>query len=148
MPPSDPSSPGQTAVLRPFVRKRARGRCEYCLTAEVLSGIRCQVDHILPRSRQGATTADNLCLACPACNGHKHARTHAHDPDSSIPVPLFDPRRQRWNDHFAWSSDGTEIIGLSPTGRATIAALKMNDPLIVSARSLWVGIGAHPPRDE
>lgn len=135
-------------ALRDFVRERARGRCEYCLTSEELSGTRCQIDHILPRSRQGATTADNLCLACPACNGHKHARTHATDPESDAQVPLFDPRRQRWSEHFAWSADGTEIIGLTPVGRATVAALKMNDPLIVSARSQWASIGAHPPQDE
>jgi len=52
--------------LRQAVRERARGRCEYCLTSEVLSGIRCQIDHITPHARQGATTAENLCLACVA----------------------------------------------------------------------------------
>jgi hypothetical protein len=133
--------------LRALVRERAGGRCEYCLTSEELSGIRCQVDHIIPRARQGATTAENLCLACPACNGHKHARIQASDPESGDRVPLFDPRHQRWSNHFAWSASGTEIIGLTPTGRATVAALKMNDPLIVGARSLWVGIGLHPPRE-
>ena len=135
-------------ALRDFIRERARGRCEYCLTSEALSGIRCQTDHITPRSRGGATTADNLCLACAACNGYKHARTHASDPESGAEVPLFDPRRQRWNEHFAWSADGTEVTGLTPIGRATIATLKMNDPLIVGARSLWVGMGVHPPRDK
>ena len=135
-------------ALRSVVRERAKGRCEYCLTSEALSGIRCQTDHILPRSRGGTTTADNLCLACAACNGHKHARTHAVDPESGAETALFDPRQQRWNDHFAWSLDGTEIIGRTPTGRATVAALKLNEVLIVGARSLWVGLGAHPPQDE
>lgn len=135
-------------VLREIVRKRARNRCEYCLTSEELSGIRCQIDHIIPRSRLGETVEDNLCLACAACNGHKHARTHAIDPESGVEVPLFNPRRQRWDDHFAWSADGAEITGLTSTGRATIVALQMNDPLIVNARSFWVGLNAHPPRDD
>ena len=135
-------------ALRNAVRERAKGRCEYCLTSEALSGIRCQTDHIIPRSRGGPTTADNLCLACAACNGHKHARTHATDPVSATEVPLFNPRRQQWHEHFFWSTDGTEIIGQTPTGRATIAALKLNDVLIVAARSLWTGMGFHPPRDE
>ena len=135
-------------ALRNAVRDRAQGRCKYCLTSEVLSGIRCQTDHIIPRSRGGTTTADNLCLAGAACNGHKHARTHALDPLSGIEVPLFDPRRQRWHEHFFWSPDGTEIIGQTPTGRATIAALGLNDALIVAARSLWTGTGLHPPQDE
>lgn len=134
--------------LRHVVRERARGRCEYCLTSEVLSGIRCQVDHITPRSRQGTATAENLCLACVACNGHKHARTHARDFVSGEDVPLFHPRQHRWSEHFAWNVEGTTILGLTPTGRATIAALNMNDPLIVGARTLWVGIGAHPPPHE
>ncbi len=132
-------------ALRAFVRERAGGRCEYCLTSEELTGIRCQADHILPRSRQGATTADNLCLACAACNGHKHARTYAADPNSGVEVQLFNPRQQNWDDHFSWSTDGTEIIGLTPAGRATVVALQMNDPLVMGARSLWVGIGVHPP---
>ena len=135
-------------ALRNAVRDRAKGRCEYCLTSEVLSGIRCQTDHIIPRSRGGTTTADNLCLACAACNGHKHARTHAIDPASGAEVLLFDPRRQRWHEHFSWSTDGTEIIGQTHTGRATIAALRLNDALSVAARSLWTGTGVQPPRDE
>jgi len=135
-------------VLRNVVRERAKGRCEYCLTSEMLSGIRCQTDHIIPRSRGGETIADNLSLACVACNGHKHARTHAIDPESGAEVPLFDPRHQRWLDHFSWSPDGTEIMGRTPTGRATIVALRLNDALIVGARSLWAGMGVHPPQDE
>jgi HNH endonuclease len=134
--------------LRALVRDRARGRCEYCQTSEELSGIRCQADHILPRSRQGVSTASNLCLACSACNGHKHARTHAVDPDSDEEVSLFDPRQQKWHDHFAWNEDGTTIMGITATGRATVVALQMNDPLIAGARSLWVGIGVHPPPEE
>jgi hypothetical protein len=139
------ASPESPEALRRFVRERAQGRCEYCLTSETLSGIRCQIDHIIPRARYGATTADNLCLACVACNGHKHARTHAIDPVSGSVVPLFDPRQQSWQEHFVWSTDGTEIIGLTPSGRATIVALHMNDSLILAARALWRGLGAHPP---
>jgi hypothetical protein len=135
-------------ALRSAIRERAKGRCEYCLTAEELSGIRCQIDHIIPRSRGGTTTVDNLCLACAACNGRKHARTHALDPASGLEAPLFNPRQQRWHEHFFWSTDSTEIIGQTPTGRATIAALRLNDVLIVAARALWTGTGLHPPQDE
>lgn len=116
------------------------------MTSEEASGIECQIDHIVPRSRGGQTASDNLCLACVACNGRKYARTVATDPDTGDEVPLFDPRRQNWREHFRWGSDGTRVVGLTATGRATIAALQMNDALIVAARSLWVGMGAHPPR--
>ena len=45
---------------------------------------------------------------------------------------MFHPRRQRWRDHFRW--DGFRIVGLTPTGRATVAALQMNRPLILAIR--------------
>ena len=91
--------------------------------------------------------ADNLCLACAACNGYKRASAHATDPESGEQVALFDPRQQRWHEHFAWSEDGTLIVGLTACGRATAAALRLNHPLIVAARSIWIDTGRHPPKD-
>lgn len=131
--------------LRERVRTRALGRCEYCQTSERVTGLRCQVDHIMPLSQGGATVEQNLCLACSACNGHKQARSAGVDPQTGETVVLYNPRRQEWWQHFAWSDDGAEIIGLTSTGRATVIALAMNDSLSVTARSLWVGMGVHPP---
>lgn len=130
--------------LRDLIRARAEGRCEYCTTSEWLSGLACEIDHIVPRASGGLTEVDNLCLACSSCNGHKHARTHGADPESEIEVSLFH-RRQRWTDHFAWSRDGARITGRTTCGRATIEALKFNNDLIVAARAIWVIIGLHPP---
>jgi hypothetical protein len=62
-------------------------------------------------------------------------------------VRLFNPRRQHWSEHFAWSDDGTLIIGLTPCSRATIEALQMNNPRIVYTRRRWVSVGWHPPTD-
>lgn len=134
-------------TLRGFVRARAKNRCEYCHTSEWLSGLPCEIDHIVPRAKGGRTAADNLCLACASCNGYKQASTHAMDPESGADVTLFNPRLQHWSDHFAWSEDSTTLIGLTPSGRATIDALRLNHPLIVVARSIWVGTGLHPPED-
>jgi hypothetical protein len=103
------------------------------------------VDHIFPRAQGGPTHADNLCFACSSCNGYKQARFRSVDPETGEEVPLFHPRQQMWRDHFAWSQDGTLVIGLTPCGRATIDALHFNHPLIVVARSIWVRIGLHPP---
>jgi len=134
-------------ALRRLVRARAKGRCEYCQISEWLSGLPCKIDHIIPRAVGGPTTADNLCLACASCNGYKRASTHAADPESGEEVALFNPRQQRWQEHFAWSEDGTTIIGLTACGRATVVTLKLNHPLAVAARSIWVGVGLHPPED-
>jgi hypothetical protein len=60
-------------------------------------------------------------------------------------VPLFNPRTQIWTEHFAWSPDGTLIIGLRPIGSATAAALRLNNEFIVVARRFWVEAGWWPP---
>jgi hypothetical protein len=86
-------------------------------------------------------------LACASCNGYKGANTQAVDPESGEQVALFNPRQQRWREHFAWSEEGTTIIGLTAEGRATENALKLNHPLIVAARSIWVSAGLHPPEE-
>ena len=129
------------------MRERAHHWCEYCQASEWLSGQLCQIDHIIPQARGGASTEENLCLACAACNGFKLDRIEAADPESGQTTALYNPRQQRWADHFAWSEDGIEILGLTACGRATVAALKFNRPLAVAARSMWVGIYRHPPAD-
>lgn len=133
--------------LRKLVRERANYRCEYCQSSEWLSGQLCHIDHIIPRDKGGLTVAENLCLACASCNGSKLDFTRAVDPETGETVFLFHPREQDWNDHLTWSEDGTEIIGTTPCGRATVALLRMNRPLAVAARTVWVSVGRHPPRD-
>lgn len=132
--------------LRHLIRQRAGGRCEYCQTSEWLTGLPGEIDHIVPRAHGGPTTADNLCFACSSCNGYKRARESGADSETGQVVPLFNPRRQVWTDHFAWSSDGVRVVGLTASGRATIEVLRINHPLIVAARSIWVSVGHHPPQ--
>jgi hypothetical protein len=86
-------------------------------------------------------------LSCQGCNNHKYNRTRAPDPVSDQSVPLFHPRRQRWADHFAWSNDSTQILGLTPTGRATVEALQLNRPALVNLRRVLVEACEHPPED-
>ena len=70
------------------------------------------------------------------------------DPESQIVVPLFNPRTQRWSEHFSWSVDGLRIVGLTPTGRATVAALHLaDDPDAIEVRSYRIAAGWHPPTD-
>ncbi len=55
------------------------------------------------------------------------------------------PRNQSWSEHFAWKDGGVQIQGLTPSGRATVETLRLNNPYIVPARRLWVLAGWHPP---
>ena len=132
-------------ILRQEVIERARGLCEYCQTSQLIV-IALQIDHILPIALGGQTKIDNLCLACEFCNGHKNDQIQALDPKSNSVQKLFNPRTQIWNDHFQWDETSTIIIGLTPTGRATIEKLRMNDTTIVRAREIWILTGLHPPK--
>ncbi|MFN2219805.1 MAG: HNH endonuclease, partial [Anaerolineae bacterium] len=67
------------------------------------------------------------------------------DTDTGRLAALFNPRTQHWSEHFAWSQEGTRILGLTASGRATVEALRLNNPNIVLARRLWVLAGWHPP---
>ena len=131
--------------LRQQVRERAGHRCEYCLSHQDYIMGRLQIDHILPIAEDGTDDIENLCLACELCNQSKWKQTSAVDPVTQLIALLFNPRRQVWNEHFEWVDSGTKILGLSPEGRATIFALKLNNPLAVRVRSNWVKAGWHPP---
>jgi len=64
-------------------------------------------------------------------------------------VPLFNPRQQRWSEHFGWSEDGLRIVGLTPIGRATAVALQLaDDPVALLVRSYWIQAGWHPPQGD
>ncbi len=61
-----------------------------------------ELDHIRAQKHHGPTTLRNLCLACAPCHAHKGSNAAGYDPEGNGLVPLFDPREDRWADHFAW----------------------------------------------
>jgi hypothetical protein len=134
--------------LRERVARAANHRCGYCRTPECIAGFRLTVEHIISEARGGQTVEDNLWLAWHACNEFKGTRVQARDPVTGRRIRLWNPRRQRWLDHFCWTADGTEIQGLTACGRATVAALHLNRPELLAARWLWVQVGWWPPTDE
>ena len=132
--------------LRALVTERARSRCEYCQTQQDIV-VDMTIDHIRPRIAGGTNEAENLCLCCAGCNSRKQDHATGIDPETITEIPLFNPRRQIWHDHFSWSLDGVEVIGLTSVGRATVARLKLNRPQLLIARRRWVSVGWHPPED-
>jgi hypothetical protein len=115
--------------------------CAYCQSPQILLVSDLEKDHITPKSRGGTDDPANICLACHKCNQHKAAKIDAIDPASGLRVPLFDPGRQIWSEHFRFSNDGSKILGLTATGRATIEALRMNRPLMINLRLKWRELG-------
>jgi HNH endonuclease len=138
-----------SASTRNLVRERAAGLCEYCHAQECWQFVRFTLDHIVPRSAEVNDEPDNLALACRNCNERRSDRCETPDPDGGVMVPLFNPRADHWNDHFAWDSSRTRIVGLTPTGRATIDLLDCNDERhdghAVRIRERDVADGYHPP---
>jgi hypothetical protein len=137
--------PATSAALRRQVLEDAGTRCGYCQSDELLTGIPLSTEHLIPVAAGGQTVRDNLWRSCRPCNELKGAQIHASDPETGEIVPLYNPRTQPWNDHFRWSDDGTLLLGLTPIGRATIAALQLNRPMLRAARRRWVLVGWHPP---
>jgi hypothetical protein len=96
----------------------------------------------------GSETLDNLALACFHCNRRKSNKQTANDPESQTSVPLFNPRSQRWSEHFTWSADGLLIISQTDIGRATLELLELNRERIVEIRRADLEVGRHPPTDD
>lgn len=132
------------AAVARLVEARAGPRCEYCRMDAELQGATFHVEHIVPRARGGSSDPENLAWACPACNLRKSHRITATDPRTGDPAPLYHPRTDRWDEHFAWV--GFELVGLTPSGRATVAGLALNDAKRLRVREAEESIGLFPPR--
>jgi hypothetical protein len=133
------------AAIRRLVTERAAGCCEYCRSQLRFAPQPFSVEHIRPREQGGTTSLDNLALSCQGCNNHKYTKTEALDPISGQVAPLFHPRQQEWLEHFAWNEDYSLVIGITPVGRATVAALKLNRSGVVNLRRILFELGEHPP---
>jgi HNH endonuclease len=130
------------------VRSRANYLCEFCHADERWQYVRFTVDHVLPISLGGSDNLDNLTLACFYCNRRKANHLTGVDPQSQTEVPLFNPRQDRWQDHFIWSMDEVSIEGISAIGRATVATLILNRDRVIPIRVADREIGRHPPIDD
>jgi hypothetical protein len=130
--------------LKEAVFGRAGRRCKYCGAPERVSPSPFSAEHILPESKGGTIDLNNLACSCQGCNNHKSVRMDGYDPETNTVVPLFHPRQHLRREHFAWKDDYTELIGLTPTGRATIAVLHLNREGLVNLRKLLLAAGQHP----
>ncbi len=128
------------AELRRSVRQRARDCCEYCLIPESMTLAVHEIDHVIAEKHGGPTDAGNLALACALCNGFKGSDLASIDPESGAIVPLFNPRRDQWMEHFRLENG--RIEPLTPSGRATARLLQLNHSHRIDERLLLVAAGS------
>jgi 5-methylcytosine-specific restriction endonuclease McrA len=77
-------------VTRRGVLSRDHYTCQYCGATPPRKHL--TVDHVLPRSRGGKTTWENVAAACEKCNGRKGNRTPA---EANMKL-LTQPKRPRY----------------------------------------------------
>jgi hypothetical protein len=142
------STPYIPENVKTRVREAAKNRCGYCQSLQkyVLGVL--EIEHIIPKASGGNDNQENLWLSCRLCNSYKGIQTKATDPISDQTVQLFNPRTQKWSQHFTWSKDGACIIGSTPCGRATVLALQLNNIYAVTVRQAWTSVGWHPPQED
>jgi len=121
------------SAIREAVRQRAGGRCEYCGLHQNASWLQpFHIEHIVPRKHRGADDMANLALACDHCNLRKGSNLSGLDPDTNKLTRLFNPRTDRWKNHF--EADGPHIRGKTDVGRTTEWVLQLNAPERVALR--------------
>jgi hypothetical protein len=135
-------------TIQAQVRQRAKYLCEFCHADEMWQYVRFNVDHVMPLSLGGDDSLANLTLACFHCNRRKTNRLTAIDPESATEVAIFNPRQDKWREHFIWSVDGLLIVGVTAIGRATVVALVLNRERVRPIRAADREIGRHPPFDD
>lgn len=128
--------------LRQVVIERAQSRCEYCRIHQNFSPYTHEVDHLLARKHGGRTELENLALACLPCNRRKGSDLTTLDPVSGEIVPLFNPRRQKWDEHFILQ--GAYIVGKTAVGRATVFLLNLNAAPRLTKRQFLIVEGVYP----
>lgn len=128
-----------SAELRRLVHERAKGCCEYCLQPESFGLTTHEVDHIIAEKHGGPTQTDNLALSCALCNKRKGSDLASLDPQTGAVIPLYHPRRDRWNDHFELQA--AEIVPLTATGRTTVQFLQLNLLDRLAEREILISAG-------
>ena len=73
-----------------------------------------------------------LAESVATCYERKGPNLTGVDPDTSTVVALFHPRRDRWEEHFAWNE--LEVAGRTCNGRATAWLMEMNSDERVRGR--------------
>lgn len=126
------------------VALRARHRCEYCHAPEIIFNFPFEVEHIIPKSLGGSDKKSNLALSCRSCNLYKSTHITGVIQQNDSEISLFNPRKDKWSQHFTVNIDNGEILGITETGMATISRLRINKEAQIVARKQWLLLELFP----
>lgn len=135
------NTPYVPAPLRRMVVERAGNRCEYCGIPEAATFAAHELDHIVAQKHGGQTEPGNLALSCALCNKHKGSDLTSVDPETGDIIPLYQPRKDIWSEHF--KLEQTRIVPLTPKGRVTVRLLQLNQPERVEERARMIEAGLY-----
>lgn len=128
--------------VRRQVIERAGQCCEYCRIAFEERLIAFHIDHIIALKHGGLDSIENLSYACYKCKGFKGPNIASIDPQTANLTFLFNPRSQRWQDHFQLKE--TLIEPLTAEGRVTVILLRLNDDNRLQQCRALVDLGRYP----
>jgi 5-methylcytosine-specific restriction endonuclease McrA len=127
-------------ALRRVIFERARHACEYCGVLADFDPLPFCVDHVIAQQHHGATVESNLACCCFSCNSCKGPNIAGIDPTTQQVTRLFNPRNDRWHDHFRWN--GPLLTAKTAIGRVTLYVLDINDPVRVEHRRWLIEEGS------
>ncbi len=130
-------------ALRRAVIARARNCCEYCGAPDDATLVSHEVDHVVAERHQGKTVLENLAYSCFRCNRLKETDLASIDPLTGNITRLFNPRADRWSEHFRL--DGATIEPLTDIGRTTALFLDFNDAQWRAIRDELIEQGRYSP---
>ncbi len=126
--------------LRTQVELRAGKNCEYCRIAIEDTYFGGEIDHIISFKHHGQTEFENLALACQPCNRNKGSDLGSIFTASKKLVRFFNPRTDKWSEHFRVNSDA-EIESLTEIGEVTAIIFGFNDLERIAERKGLIEIG-------
>ena len=115
------------------------------MSQEKFSSQSFSLEHILPKILGGDDELYNLALACQGYNNFKFTKIFVMDKETNNVVYLFNPRQDKWTEHFKWNNNFTVIIGLTSVGNVTVNALQLNRDNLINQRIVYRAYGIHPP---
>lgn len=134
-----------SADLRRLVETRANGVCEYCLIHASDTYFGCQVEHIIAEKHGGPTEAENLAHARAFCNRAKGTDIGTIAPGTGELVRFFNPRVDRWAEHFVLQ--GVFIQPRTAIGEATARILRFNDSARLFERETLQSVERYPSQE-